>query len=415
MSIEAGSGGSDTGNPAAGAVAPSRMSDLGMGGAGRNGAARPMSDIGMPSSEGALTGQKMTPLTGPFGQSGDMHEDRKQGKPAPEAQTPVEEPAEGEPQVEVEGEESPPEQQDGQPLTPEQQIAKYKEWMDSDQIPEEFLDRPIWVPDGKDGQVPVRLRDIHNNVLLYNDYQRKTTLLAEGTRKNEALVKGRERWVDDLNSGDADRGLRAIRGVGAEKCLEAIVVRFVQNMARLEKLDPQMQAEFLEGQKAKDRAYFAEQRLQAIQNQQNEEAQRLQQEQGVNAPDVKYVQDAISAALPDIYKQLNVKDSPAMDHILSTKLAQAAEGVRDPQTGRYVTPPTIQLGRAPTRELLTQIVLAAKQEADSWAVPQGTAIKAPPTKPIQGSGPAAKPGQRGNISTPQRSRFSDLANNTRER
>src|SRR5882762_5344292 len=113
------------------------MSDLGMGGSGRNGAARPMSDIGMPSSEGALTGQKMTPLTGPFGQSGDMHEDRKQQ--APEAQTPVE----GEEPQQVEGEPEPEPQQDGV-LTPEQQIAKYNEWMDSDQIPEEFLDRPIW-------------------------------------------------------------------------------------------------------------------------------------------------------------------------------------------------------------------------------------------------------------------------------
>lgn len=408
-----GSGGSDLGSPAAGAVAPSRMSDLGMGGNGRNGASQPISDLGMPSSQGALTGQRMTPLTGPFGQNGDMHEDRRQAKQAdPEAQTPVE----GE-EPQVEGEEQPPEQQqDGQPLTPEQQIAKYKEWMDSDQIPEEFLDRPIWVPDGKDGQVPVRLRDIHNNVLLYNDYQRKTTLLAEGTRKNEQLIKGRERWVDDLNSGDAERGLRAIRGVGAEKCLEAIVVKFVQNMARLEKLDPATQAEFLEGQKARDRAYFAEQRLLAIQQQQEQEAQRLQQEQGASAPDVKYVQDAISSALPTIYKELGVIDSPAMDHILSAKFAEAASGVRDPQTKQWITPPTIQLGRAPTKALLTQIVLAAKQEADSWAVPQGALIRTPPpTRPIQGSGPAAKPGQRGNISTPQRSRFSDLANNTRER
>ena len=404
-------GGSDVGSPAAGAVtprAPQRMSDLGVG--GQQGSGGRMSDLGTPSAQGAARpGEKMTPLS-PFGDNDSMFQALSEPK-QPDAE-PVVEP-------DVELEQTPAEEQQepdpNQPLTPEQQAAKYNEWMNSDQIPEEFLDRPIWVPDGKDGHVPVRLRDIHNNVLLYNDYQRKTTVLAEGNRQVEAFKAGRQNWVNDMTSGDPERGLRAIRGVGAEKCLEAIVVKFVQNMAALEGLSPQMQAQFLAGQKAQDRAYFAEQRLQQIQQEQERARLQAEQQQGTNAPDITYVQDSINAALPAIYKELNVQDSPAMDHILSSMLAEAAQGVRDPQTGQWITPPTIQLGRAPTKQLLTQIVLAAKQRADTWAVPQGKPIKAPPTKPLQQSGPAAKPGQRGNISTPPRQRFSDLAPGGRPR
>jgi hypothetical protein len=405
MSDAAASGGSTVGSPAAGAVAPSRMSDLANGGTAPASGAGRMSDLGSVSSEGALPStEKMTPLTGPFGKAGDMHEPLNTPKTPelvePDASEPVAEP-EAEPEA----------QQDGA-LTPEQQLAQYKEWMESDQIPEAFLDRPIWVSDGKGGQVPVRLRDAPNNMLLYNDYQRKTTELGVRNRQNDAREEGIKRWGEDVRSGDNERALRAMRAIGADKSLESIVVAYVRQMAELEAIPPHARERILKAQQAEDRAYYAEQQLQQLRAQQQQLQTQEAEQQGASAPDIKYVQDSITQQLPDIYKALNIRESPAIDHILSTKLAEAATGVRDPQSGQWITPPTIQLGRAPTRELLTQLVLAAKQQADAWAIPQGQPLRAPapPTKPIQGSGPAAKPGQRGNLSTPQRQPFSALAN-----
>lgn len=393
MPDDAGTG-SDVGSPLAGAVAPGRLSDLGTAAPAGGSPARTMSDLGKPADRGAPPA-KMQPLPELFGKPDEKPELVDETAIDPTA--PVTE----------------PETPAGE-LTVEQAAAKHKEWLDSDQIPEEFLDRPVWIDDGKGNQVPIRLRDIDKNVLLYNDYQKKTTEVAQVRRQNEAFTQGRQRWIEDMNSGDPDKGLRAMRAVGATQTLEKIVIKYIQNMAQLEGLPPQLQQQFMEGQQARDRAYFLEQQLE----QHNQRLQAAQQEieqqnaqQGANAPDVKYVQDSILQQLPNIYKQLRIVESPMIEQLLSTKLAAACEGVRDPQTGQWTTPPAIQLGRAPSRELLTQLVLSAKQEADGMmSRSQNRGLTPPPTRPLQGSGPAAKPGARGNISAPQQSRFSDLAN-----
>lgn len=399
MAIE---GGSDSG----GAPGPARMSDLGVGGSTTRSAT--MSDLG-PGTGGpigpgaAAPGDKMTPL---------KMEDLM--KPAPpntgeEGQQGEETEAEAQPEAEQQTEEQEP-----GVLTPEQQAAKYQEWMDSDNIPDEFLDRPIWVPDGKNGQVPIRLRDVPNNIMLYTDYQKKTTEVAQQRRQNEQFLQGRNRWVEDMNSGDADRGLRAIRGIGAEKTLEQIVVKFVQNMAQLEGLPPQLQQQFLEGQRARDEAFFAKQQLEAIQRQQLAAQQQQEQQQGVNSPDIKYVTDYIERTMPEIFKANKIEATSTIEYILSNKLAQAAQGVRDPQTKQWIEPPTIQLGRAPSKALLTRLAIAAKQEADAMVANQSRPLNPPPPTPqLRGSGPAARPGQKGNISSPQQARFSDLANSRR--
>jgi hypothetical protein len=401
-----GGGGSDVGSPAAGAVAPARLSDLGGASHGTQTRSLSMSDlgtVGTPTGPGAAApGEKMTPIGDtPWGADKPTAQPEQVDEQAIDPNAPP-------PEAEAEGEPQTP-----ATLTPEQQAAKYAEWMDSDQIPEEFLDRPIWIPDGKNGQVPVMLRDIPNNVLLYNDYQKKTTEVAQMRRQNEAYAQGRQRWINDMTSGDPEAGLRAIRGIGADKTLEQIVIKFVQNMAQLEGLPPNLRQQFIEGQQARDRAYYAEQQLQMIQQQQQAQMQQEQQQAGVNSPDIQYVQDSITRQIPEIYKQLNITENPLVEHLLSAELANAATGVRDPQTGQYITPPSIQLGRAPTRELLTQLVLAAKQKADSYVSGSGRKVSAPPTKPLQGSGPAAKPGQRGNLSAPAQARFSDLATGRR--
>jgi hypothetical protein len=412
MAETAGNGGSTVGSPAAGAVAPSRMSDLGNGGAGGAAGSRQISDLGQVSSEGAIVGEKMTPLTGPFGQKADARDRPNTQEPQvePDPTQPVEEAVEGEPEAETE------QQQDGT-LTPEQQIAKYKEWMDSDQIPEEFLDRPIWVPDGKDNQVPIRLRDVPQNVMLYHDYQKKTTEVAQHRRQNEAYDAGRKRWVQDMNSGDPQAGLRAIRGIGADKTLGAIVVQYIKDMAALEGLPDHARQRILQAQALEDRAYFLEQQLQARVQQEQQAAQQQEAEaaqQGANAPDIKYVQDSITKQLPEVLKALRIEETELFNHFMSHKLAAAASGVRDQQTGQWLTPPTIQLGRAPTKALLMQLATAAKQEADASMASHGRGLTPPPAaKPLQGSGPAAKPGQRGNISTPERRPFSELASGRR--
>jgi len=389
------------GSPAVDVVAPARLSELGTSGQPASKGARSISDLGMPQGPGAAEpGEKMAKLTNPFGAT---ETSAKEPEPVNvdeiDPNAPVEEP------------ETEPTPEDGQ-LTPEVLQAKYEEWANTGQVPEEFKDLPIWVPDGKDGFMPVRLGDIHNNVMLYNDYQKKTTEVANERRMMDAFKRGRDNWVNDINSGDADRGLRAMRGVGADKTLEAMVIKFVQNMAALENLPPEVRDRLLRAQKAEDEAYYAKQQLQQYQQQEQERAAREAEQSGANAPDVKFVQDAISKQLPDIYKALKIEDSPLVDHLLSSKLAEAATGVRDPQTGQWITPPIIQLGRAPSREVLTQLVLAAKQESESYTNGgKKRRLAPPPTVPIKGSGPAAKPGQRGNLSAPKRLRISDLANN----
>lgn len=396
---EAASGGSTVGSPAAGAVAPGRMSDMAGSGAAPSGTgARSMSDLGLPGPQGAaLPGEKMTPL----GDNWNAPEPPNTKQPVEVDETQID------PNAEVKEPEAEP-QQDGV-LTPEQQAAKYQEWMDSDQIPEEFLDRPIWLPDGKNGQIPVRLRDIGNNAMLYNDYQRKTTEVAQMRRQNEQYAAGRQRWIEDMNSGDGERGLRAIRGIGAEKTFEQIVIRYVQNMAKLEGLDPSLRQQVMEGQQAKDRAYFLQQTLDMREREAQQQTEQQNTNAGVNAPDIQYVQQSITAQIPEIYKQQNIKPSPLLEHFLGTMLAEAATGKRGPN-GQWIEAPTIQLGRAPSRELLTTLVVAARQAADKHVSSHGQGLTPPPpTKPLQGSGPAAKAGTAGNLSAPKQARFSDLA------
>lgn len=406
----AGAGSADVGSPLAGAVAPGaarRMSDLGVGGQPSAANARSMSDLGMPANVGAAQpGEKMVPLS-PFGNPEMMHEELTR-ELAAEPTTNTEQPEETQAQPEEVQQE---EQQPEGVLTAEQKAAKYDEWLNSDQIPDELLDRPIWIDDGNGGSEPIRLRDIKNNVLMYKDYQRKTTKLAEGERKVEAYNKGRQRWIEDMNSGDPVRGLRAIRGVGADKTLENIVVQFVQDMARMERMDPADRARLIRAQQLEDENYYLRQNYELQQQQAREEAERQAAEQGINAPDVKYVQDSIQEQLPLIYKELNVQDSELMDHLLGPMLAEAASGQRDPRTGQWIVAPTIQLGRKPSKDVLTRIVLAAKQKAEAMTAGglSRPAAQTPPTKPLQGSGPAAKPGTRGNISQPEQRRFSDLA------
>jgi hypothetical protein len=408
------SSGSDVGSPAAGAVAPAtarqRMSDLGTAGAPPAAARGRMSDLGTVSQGEPIPQgpppERMVPIKNPFGEPANEVE-------PPQRMQPLDPEAEPKPDAEQ------PEQQAQTPdgaLTPEQIVAKYAEWMDSDQIPEEFLDRPIWVQVGKDQMMPIRLRDVPQNVMLYNDYQRKTTEIAAERRQIDNYKAGRERWVEDMVSGDGQRGMRALRALGADKTLHAIVVNYVQQMAELEGLPPALREQFIRKQQIEDRAWAAENELRALKEQQQRAEQERLQNEGVNAPEVKYVQDSIAQQLPELYRQHNVIESPLFDQVLSEMLAQAATGERNPD-GTWRAPPTIQLGRAPTRSLLSQIVVAAKQKADYYmSTPQARGLKRPappPTAPISGSGPAAQPGQPGNISHPQRARFSDLAERRR--
>lgn len=415
---------------AAPGTAPSRMSDMGGGSSGGAPARGRMSDLGigggpkltdvsggddsgrgLPFGPGAAEpGEKMTPLGDNWGAEGPVDpEAPAEGEGEHEAQTPAE------------GEEQQAEQQTQQGLTPEQQLAKYKEWMDTDQIPEEFLDRPVWVP-GLDGtKVPVRLRDIDKNVMLYNDYQRKTTELANDRRQHEHFVAGRERWKQDVTSGDGPRGLRAMRAIGADKTLDAIVISYVQEMAMMESMPPALRERFIAGRQAEDRAYFAEQRAQMLEQRELERQQQLNAEaakQGEFAPDVQYVLQSITTQMAEIHKELQINEDtdPLYAQLLSQALAQATEGTRDPKTGRYIEPPAIQLGRAPSRELLHRIALGTKQRADSMRMtPPKSKMPPPATPQLRGSGPAAREGQRGNLSAPKQARFSDLANTMRPR
>ena len=389
MTIEAGAG------PAAGAVAPATFTSIGAG-EGPVPGGRPISDIGMPADVGAAP-EKMVPL---FGNEHEVEEP---------AQTPAEGQEEAAESAEQQAESE--QQPDGQ-LTPEALQAAFNQWKETGEVPEALADLPIWVPDGKDGKVPIRLSDIHNNVMLYNDYQRKTTEVAYEKRRVAAqekqLMRGRDNWVADMNSGDPDAGLRAMRAVGAGKTLDAIVVRYVQKMAKLEGLDPQLRQEFLEAEAIRDRNFYLERQLQWKQEDDAQQAQEQAQQQGANAPDVKFVMDSIEKAIPELYKELRITDSPLIDHFLQLTLAEAATGKRD-ERGQWIEAPIIQLGRAPSRDVLKRLVLAAKEKADATTLRKPAPAKVPPTTPIKGSGPAAKPGQPGNIGAPPQMRFSDLA------
>ena len=146
--------------------------------------------------------------------------------------------------------------------------------------------------------------------------------------------------------------------------------------------------------------------------------QQEEQQQGVNAPDIQFVYDHIYKLMPEVQKALGISDaeyeSDAFQYELDRVFSRAAAGVKDAQ-GRWIEAPTIQRGRAPSRQLVQQLVLTTKQAIDGRTSSVLARRVKPPkqqapiaSSPMRGGGPAAQVGQRGNIGQPQRMRWSDM-------
>lgn len=298
-------------------------------------------------------------------------------------------------------------------LTPEQRAAKYDELMSSPDLDlEAFGDKTIWVKDRDGNPVPMRLADVQQHTMLYRDYQHKTTELAKKTRAVDAKEQGIQSFQRDLTSGDPQLAMRAMRWMGAEKSLHGMVVQYVQRMAHLEGLPPALRDEFLAGERARDEAEAYKRQLLARQQQEQAEAARQQQEQGINAPAVQHVMQHIEQRLPGVIKALGVTDSPAFQRELGEVMVRATEGERGPD-GRWIVAPTLQYGRTPTDETLRQLVGEARERVAALIAAAGGRQPPkpklpPPPAAAAVSGPAAKPGTAGNISTPERRRLSDM-------
>lgn len=288
----------------------------------------------------------------------------------------------------------------------EQLGQQAQQWLDSESVPEAFGNKVIWVND-----VPIELQHIKDNVMLYSDYQRKTSALAQDRREFTAKIEKREQgvtnFINDIKSGDTKLGMRALRAVGVDKTtFHNLVVEYVRNQAALEAMHPDARQAHLE---AVARADAAELDARAM-RQQFEESQRTQQteltNQGVDAPDIKHVVTSLDQRLPGIERELGVIQSPAYERELAAVLVAACTGTRD-AAGQWVEPPVIQPGRPPSNQQLRRLIATAKENvallvAQHRAPPQVR----PPT--LAGAGPAAAPGQRGNLSAPARGRFSDM-------
>lgn len=340
-------------------------------------------------------------------------------------QPPAAEPAAAPELQPLEGEQPEEQPQDGV-LTPEEAHAKYTELMAAPDLDlEAFADKTIWVEDREGNQVPLRVGDIPKHVMLYRDYQHKTT---EFSRKLKG-VEQRENTVNafgvDFFSGDPDTTMRAVRwacGSGPEaaakmKALEkSLIIPYVQRMAKLEELskkDPYAVQEILEGERARDEAIMLKRQLQARQQQEQQWQQQQAEQQGINAPDIQHVMGHLDQRLPEVIKALRVTDSPAFRRELGEVMLRATEGERGPD-GRWLVAPTIQRGRTPTDDVLRQLVGAAKERVDLLIAqaqgrqPPRSRQLPPPPAATAVTGPAAKPGQRGNISQPERLRWSDM-------
>lgn len=302
--------------------------------------------------------------------------------------------------------------------THEQLAKEYQELMDSAELPlDKFGDKVIWYDsDGKGAMVPIRLQDIPNNILMYNDYQRKTTEVAERGRQLDGREAGMKQFRADVISGDPEVGLRAWRAIGGEKTMREMVIHYINEQATLEKLPPNMQARFMKQQQLEDDNFYLQRREQHRQRQAEQQQTQQAQEQGAAAPDITFVQQTIINSLPETYKSLGISEvehtSDAFQYELDRIFTAAATGERNAD-GSWKSAPTIQRGRAPSKQLIANLVLSAKQNVDKlFSSPHAKRLGAPrkvaTNTPLTGTGPAPAQGQRGNISAPQRMRWSDM-------
>lgn len=308
--------------------------------------------------------------------------------------------------------------------TPEQ-LADYQEFVDNPNIDtDKHGDKVLWYDaDGKGDMRPIRLKDVPNNILMYNDYQRKTTEVSEFKRQLDRRENGQKQFTADLVAEDPNVGLRAIRTVTNEKQLEKMVLSYIKERAELETLPPSMQQRFLAQQKVEDENFYYKRRLERMEQQTQQQAAQQQQQQGAAAPDIQFVQQHIAEALPSILQRMGIppteyEEGSALDLELGRQFTMAAAGQRNAD-GTWKAAPTIQRGRAPSLQTIQQVVLAAKQNVDKMMASQYAKRIAPPKRvapaaTFSGTGPAAQPGTRGNISAPERKRWSDMDNRPRQ-
>lgn len=320
-----------------------------------------------------------------------------------------------------------PEQPGVQPLegaevegapTPEQ-IAEWREFNDNPNIDtDKHGDKVLWYDaDGKGDMRPIRLKDVPNNILMYNDYQRKTTEVAERHRQLDRKENGQKQLIADItNKEQPGVSLRAWRTMMGEEQTEAVVREYIKERYALEKLDPVMQQRFLAQQKLEDENFYYRRRLERIETMQQQAEEQARQQQGAAAPDIQFVQQHIVDALPSVFQQMGISEaehsSDAFQYELDRQFTLAASGQRNPD-GTWSVAPTIQRGRAPSRQTIQQVVLAAKQSVDKLMASTYAKRVAPPKRvapaaTFSGTGPAAAPGTRGNISAPERKRWSDM-------
>jgi hypothetical protein len=405
---------SDAGSPMAGAIDPSALRNIKVDGSPivppANGAPRRISELGSAATQGA---QGMVLLPELFGNEQPNTQQQQQQKPVvakiednPEAQALALEQAQSEPEnvAEVLGDEA------------SLQLQDYQQFVDSPDIDiEKFGDKVLWYDaDGKGEMVPMRLSDVPDAILRFNDYQRKTTEVAQIKREFERRDNGRKQWVEDVVSGDAERGLRAWRAIGGGETMRSMVLAYVKEQADLEALPPSLQQRFLRQQQIEDRAFFLERQNRQLQSMHQQRQEQQTQQQGADAPDIQHVQKTLTAALPETYQLLGIKpgeyNAPAFQYHLEQVFASAAAGERN-DDGTWKVAPTLQRGRTPSRTLIRQLVQEVRAQTNSTVQKYGKPTKPrrgtpPPT--LLGSGPAADPGQRGNIGQPQRMRFSDM-------
>jgi hypothetical protein len=303
--------------------------------------------------------------------------------------------------------------------TPEQ-IAEWREFHENPNIDvDKHGDKVMWYDaDGKGDMRPIRLKDVPSNILMYNDYQRKTTEVAERHRQLDRRENGQKQLIADVtNKEQPGVSLRAWRTMMGEEQTEAVVREYIQERVMLEKLDPALQQKFLAQQKLEDENFYYKRRLERIETAQQQQAELQKQQLGEAAPDIMFVQQHIAETLPSILQQMGISneecaEGSALDLELGRLFAQAAIGERNPD-GSWRTAPTIQRGRAPSRQTIQRIVVAAKQSVDKMmASPYAKRVAPPkrvaPAATFSGTGPAAVPGTRGNISAPERKRWSDM-------
>lgn len=298
----------------------------------------------------------------------------------------------GQPAHEVEATGEPTEEQADEPteetsqsLADQEALAKYREWEQSDELPDEFLDRLVSVPNGKNGTKYVTAREMQKGYMRQSDHTRAAQEFAAAKQGFDQKLKDYDDHFVAVK-GDPDVFINTYEEAGfdlvpvANAILErdkkdkAFALAYARNFAEEQGLD----GNHFSVRQAFDQAYQERQQWRAAQRElkiKNSEVDRLSQgakkqesQQGIDARAAE-MKNALNQLAPRALKAQGMKyTDPQHRDIFHRYLRSVMEQTQSPDI---------------TREICLQAAESAKEELeDIRAAEAGSARKPAPKQPL---------------------------------